>query len=181
LDDPVDDPVDMDQLDVDPTVDGEFAEECADDPHPDPEWVEPAPPTESEERTFDAFNASTWNFKPAPTPWYRTGHAAPVIVAVSIAVVALIVSVVLLAFRGSSDAETVPASETSTVPTSSTAPSTTSDVPLPPPPPPPPPPPTASEIERAPVIVRQQPRPTKKPEINVTRLPMSVSPQKPSR
>jgi hypothetical protein len=31
------------------------------------------------------------------------------------------------------------------------------------------------------VIVRQPSRPTKKPEQNVTRSPMSVSPQKPSR
>ena len=25
---------------------------------------------------FDAFNATTWHFKPAPTPWYQTRQAS---------------------------------------------------------------------------------------------------------
>ena len=167
MDDPVDDPVDTDELPVDPPE--------------NVEWLEPAPPTEATERTFDAFNESTWNFKPAPTPWYRTGRSRAVIVAVSLAVIALVVSGVLLAFRGSSGEHTIPANgpDTSTAPTTATAPPTTAaESPLPPPPPPPPPPPTASEINRAPIVERQQ-QPKKKPEINVTRTPMSVHPQMP--
>ncbi|MCW2519338.1 MAG: hypothetical protein JWR46_1957 [Mycobacterium sp.] len=199
--DPVDDRVDTDQLavvppenDEAPTADAEFGylfdadqpevvDEYADEPIVVPEWVEPAPPTEAEEQTFDAFNATTWNFKPAPTPWYRTGLSLTVIVALSIAVVALVVSVVLLAFRGSPAEENIPANApgTSTAPTTETAPVATSEEPPPPPPPPapPPPPPTAAEVSRAPVYQRP-PQPTKKPEINVTRSPMSVHPQMPS-
>lgn len=60
------------------------------------------PPTAAEEQTFDAFDSSTWNFKPAPTPWYRTGSTPVLVAAVSVAAVALVVSVVLLAFRGTS-------------------------------------------------------------------------------
>jgi hypothetical protein len=204
VDDPVDDGVDTDQLAVGPPEDGavpaadtefgylfdadqpEVVEEYVDEPTVAPEWVEPAPPTEAEEQTFDAFNATTWNFKPAPTPWYRTGLSLTVIVALSIAVVALVVSVVLLAFRGSPAEENIPANApgTSTAPTTETAPVATSEEPPPPPPPPappppPPPPPTAAEVSRAPVSQRP-PQPTKKPEINVTRSPMSVRPQMPS-
>ncbi|MDP9167724.1 MAG: hypothetical protein M3O32_16950, partial [Actinomycetota bacterium] len=51
----------------------------AEDPYPQPEWVEPPPPTEAEEKTFDAFDARTWNFTPAPMPWYRTGPTAAVV------------------------------------------------------------------------------------------------------
>ena len=178
LDDPVDEPVDTDPLAV------TRSDDYPDDPQPHVEWVEPPPPTEAEEQTFDAFDSRTWNFRAAPTPWYRTGPTAVVVVAVSVAAVALVVSVVLLAFRGTSGEQTAPSDETSSAPSSPSAPTTTSDEPLSPPPPlppPPPPPPSASEIERAPVIVRQPSRPTKKPEQNVTRSPMSVSPQKPSR
>jgi hypothetical protein len=212
VDDPVDDRVDTDQLAVGssengaaPAADAEFGylfdadqpeveaggqhteivDEYADEPTVAAEWIEPAPPTEAEEQTFDAFNATTWNFKPAPTPWYRTGPSLTVIVALSIAVVALVVSAVLLAFRGSPAEENIPANapETSTAPTTETAPVATSEEPPPPPPPPAPPPPppappTASEVSRAPVYQRP-PQPTKKPEINVTRSPMSVRPQMP--
>ncbi|BDX29647.1 hypothetical protein TUM20985_01940 [Mycobacterium antarcticum] len=198
VDDPVDDTVDTDQLAVDqpgdveaPAADGDFGylfdepdEVAAAEVRDGPEWVESAPPMQSQERTVDAFNAfdaSTWNFKPMPTPWYRTGKSLAVLVVVSLAAITLVVSGVLLAFRGPSNDEPVPTRDTSTAPTPSTAPSTTRNVPLPPPPPPPPPPPSASEIQRAPVAERRPPRPTKKPEINVTRSPLSVSPQKPSR
>ncbi len=50
---------------------------------------------------FDAFNDNTWRFKPAPTPWYRTGQAATAIIAASAAVAAIVVAGVLLVFRGS--------------------------------------------------------------------------------
>jgi len=90
LDDPVDEAVDTDRL----------ALARSEDPEPGVEWIEPPPPTAAEEHTFDAFDSRTWNFKPAPTPWYRTGGMPVVVVAVSVAAVALVVSVVLLAFRG---------------------------------------------------------------------------------
>ena len=35
-----------------------------------------------DEDRFDAFNANTWHFKPAPTPWYRTRLASIAMVAV---------------------------------------------------------------------------------------------------
>jgi hypothetical protein len=202
LDDPVDDPVDTDRLSVDtpddvdaPATDGEFGylldeqdyskfhQVEHEDVPADPAWTEPPPPPG--ERTFDAFNASTWNFKPSSTPWYRTGRTPTVLVAVTVAVVALVVSVVLLAFRGSSEDDTAPVKspDASTAPTTATAPPATSAEPPPPPPPPPappPPPPTASEIDQPPVYQRpQQRQPTRKPEINVTRSPMSVKPQMP--
>jgi hypothetical protein len=134
---------------------------------------------------FDAFNANTWHFKPAPTPWYRTRQAVGTIVAVVIAVVALVVSVVLLVVHGSPDDENVPATDSSTAPTSTVPTMTTSAVPPPLPPAPPPPPPPVAENERPPLVVRQPPSPTKPPEFGVTRTPVtrspiSVSPQRPS-
>jgi hypothetical protein len=214
LDDTVDNPVDTDQLAVGQPVDdgapeatGEFGYLFDEPEYIDPvaefddqsevaferedepaaEWVAP-PPLDPTEHPFDAFNAGTWNFKPATVPWYRTRSAIVALVAASLAVVALVVSVVLLAFRGSSGDEKVPApTETSTAPTTETVPVITSELPPPPPPPPPSPPPppplppSASEIERAPVIIPRQPTNTKKPEFNVTRSPLSVSPQMPKR
>lgn len=206
LDDPVDDPVDTDELaeaqaDVvtPPDADGQygylFDDAAADPPHPSTaaeppllpnepaagEWVAP-PPLDPEDHRDDAFNGGIWNFKPAPTPWYRSGHSRVVLAAVSLAVIALVVSGVLLAFQRSSGEQTAPnpAETSSAAPTTETAPATTSELPPPPaPPPPPPPPPAASEIQRAPVYAPPN-RPSRKPEINVTRKPMSVAPQKPS-
>lgn len=134
--------------------------------------------TPHDERPFDAFNANTWRFKPAPPPWYQASSARLAIAAVVIALVALVVAVVLLAFRGPSE-NTVPSRETSTAPATSTPTTVTARTSaLPPPPPPPPPPP-----EPAPAGggggggQRVEPRQTKKPEINVTRNPLSVRPQ----
>ena len=68
---------------------------------------------------FDAFNDNTWSFKPAPTPWYRTGQAATAIIAASAAVAAIVVAGVLLVFRGSgSTVDQVTSSVTPTAPTS---------------------------------------------------------------
>jgi hypothetical protein len=131
---------------------------------------------------FDAFDANTWHFKAPPTPWYRTRQALIALVAVSAAVVALIVSVVLLAFRGGSGTEDTPATDTSSTPTTAAStPDTTSALP-----PPPPPPPETSASPSAPPPVYNRPRgeqrPTKQPEIGVTRTPVtrtqiSVAPQ----
>jgi hypothetical protein len=139
---------------------------------------------------FDAFNVNTWSFKPAPTPWYRTKQALIAIIAASAAVAAIVVSGVLLVFRGPAGTvddgpggtvDEVTSSVTPTAPTSAQpAPVATSAAPEPPlPPPPPPPPETASPVNTAPTYEapRVQPRQTKGPEINVTRSPISVAPQ----
>jgi hypothetical protein len=146
------------------------------------EWGHPErqpEPTPSDGR-FDAFNASTWNFKPAPPPWYDSTQAKLAIAAVSLAAVALVVSIVLLLFQGSSGEDSEPSPTTTTAPTTTTVSSEA------PPPPPPPPPPTSQTPEQAPVIVRprQPTRQSNKPEIGVTRTPVtrspiSVSPQRP--
>lgn len=120
---------------------------------------------------FDAFNANTWNFKPAPPPWYDSPRAKLAIAAVSLAVVALVVSIVLLLIEG-------PSGDRSPAP--STAPTTTATTPTSsetPPPPLPPPPPTAKTQEQAPVIRTRQPsRQRDRPEIGVTRTPVTRSP-----
>lgn len=136
-------------------------------------------PQPVEDTRFDAFNVNTWNFKPAPKPWYRTGPALIALIAATIATVAIVVAVVLLAFRGPSggdESTTVPA----TTPTSaapSPSPTPTSRPPAPPPPPPPPPAATAdAPANRAPTYRTQRPRQTKEPEIGVTRTPQTRSP-----
>jgi hypothetical protein len=129
---------------------------------------------------FDAFNVTTWSFTPAPTPWYSTKQALTAIIAASAAVAAIVVSGVLLVFRGpGGTVDEVTSSVTPTAPTSAQpAPVATSAEPEPPLPPPPPPE-TASPVNIAPryEAPRVQPRQTKGPEFNVTRSPMSVAPQ----
>jgi hypothetical protein len=144
---------------------------------------EPAPYRGGSEGRFDAFDANTWNFKPAPPPWYDSIQAKLAIVAVSAAAVAMVVSIVLLLLPDSSGEDDDPSSSTSTAPTTTTTTVTSSALP---PPPPPPPPPTSETPEQAPVIVRprQPTRQSNKPEIGVTRTPvtrspLSVSPQRP--
>jgi len=133
---------------------------------------------------FDAFNDDTWSFTPAPTPWYRTKQAMTAIVAASAAVAAIVVSGVLLVFRSDGGtANDVTSSVTPTAPTSAAPVQVASSEVPPPPPPPPPPPETASPVNQGP---RSNPvvesRPTRAPEIGVTRtpvtrLPISVAPQ----
>jgi hypothetical protein len=130
---------------------------------------------------FDAFNDNTWSFSPPPTPWYRTNQALTAIIATSAAVVAIVVSGVLLVFRGpANNVDQVTSSVTPTAPTSAASvPVATSAEPEPPLPPPD----TASPVNTAPRYnPTYQPRPTKAPEIGVTRtpvtrLPISVAPQ----
>jgi hypothetical protein len=134
---------------------------------------------------FDAFNDNTWSFRPAPTPWYRTKQAMTAIVAASAAVAAIVVSGVLLVFRGSDSTMNDNSSVTPTAPTS-VAPVQVASSQAPPPEPPPPPPPTetvASPVNPGPGSNSTYgPQPTKAPEIGVTRtpitrLPLSVAPQ----
>jgi hypothetical protein len=129
---------------------------------------------------FDAFDHNTWRFTPAPPPWYRTKQALTAIVAASAALVAIVVSGVLLVVRGPANVDGVTGSVTPTAPTAAgPVPMATSEQP----PPAPPPPPTASQVNTAPTYYpTYQPRPTKAPEIGVTRTPvtrepLSVAPQ----
>jgi hypothetical protein len=125
---------------------------------------------------FDAFNNSTWSFKPAPPPWYRTKQALTAMVAASAAVVAMVVAGVLLVFRGpAGTVDEVPSSVSPTAPTSlEPVPVATNTEPPPPLPPPPPPPET---VNSAPTYnPAYQPRPTKAPEIGVTRTPVTRAP-----
>jgi hypothetical protein len=166
---------------LDPESSGELFGDPYTDQHDDP-WVDQY--TDPDDDCFDAFNANTWHFKAAPPPWYRTRQALIALAAVAAAIVALVVSVVLLALSGPSDTDKTPATDTSSTPTTAAStPDTTSA--LPPPPPPPPPPPETSASSVAPPVYngpRYQPRPSKPPEIGVTRTPVtrtqiSVAPQ----
>ena len=120
---------------------------------------------------FDAFDTKTWYFTPAPTPWYRTKQAMTALIAAAAAMVAIVVSGVLLVFRAPGNTDDSTTSVTPTAPTSAApaerstdershrraqhrqrsaiaAPSTTLAPPLPPlspPPPLPPPPPPPAE------------------------------------
>jgi hypothetical protein len=136
---------------------------------------------EPDDDRFDAFNANTWQFKAPATPWYRTRQALFALAAVVAALIALVVSVVLLVVHGPSDTDETPATNTSSTPTTAAStPDTTSALP----PPPPPPETSASPIAPPPVYNRPrgEQRPTKQPEIGVTRTPVtrtqiSVAPQ----
>jgi hypothetical protein len=124
---------------------------------------------------FDAFNNSTWSFRPAPPRWYRTKQALTAMVAASAAVAAIVVAGVLLVFRGpAGTVDEVTSSVTPTAPTSAEpVPLATSAEP----PPPLPPPEAASTVNTAPTRNPAfQPRPTKAPEIGVTRTPVTREP-----
>ena len=126
---------------------------------------------------FDAFNNNAWTFTPQPTPWYRTRQALTAIIAAFVAMAAIVVSGVLLVFRGPDhNVNDVTSSVTPTAPTSA-APiplATTEEKPSPLPPPPPE---TASAENTGPAYSPTvQPRPTKAPEIGVTRTPVTRSP-----
>ena len=124
---------------------------------------------------FDAFNNNSWRFKPPPPPWYRTKQAVTAILAASAAVAAIVVASVLLVFRGPAHTvDQVTGSVTPTAPTSAEPVATSAE---PPPALPPPPPETASSVNTAPRYnPTYQPRPTKAPEIGVTRTPVTRSP-----
>jgi hypothetical protein len=195
-----DDPADADGLTSDDAVLEVQPAGELDSPRDDL-WDEPGDnfwdnqPDPDDNGHFDAFNVTTWSFKPAPTPWYRTKQALTAIIAASAAVAAIVVSGVLLVFRGpGGTVDEVTSSVTPTAPTSAQpVPVATSAAPEPPLPPPPPPeaaspgtaapetaaPETALPVNTAPTYEapRVQPRQTKGPEINVTRSPISVAPQ----
>jgi hypothetical protein len=147
--------------------------------------------------SFDAFDANTWYYEPAPTPWYRTKQAMTAFIAVAASTVALVVSGVLLVFRVPSTAGDETPLVTPTAPstaaptqmaTSAAPPPPQAPPPQAPPPQVPPPQTSAAPIDVAPAETYRPrsplPRTTKEPEIGVTRTPvtrspMSVAPQRP--
>ncbi|MDT5005931.1 MAG: hypothetical protein QOJ24_3107 [Mycobacterium sp.] len=139
---------------------------------------------------FDAFDENTWDedFTPVSvTTWHRSSQARTLMIASAVALSAIVVSVVLLVFRGSPAADEPAPTESPPPPTTPLATATataTVEQPPPEPPAPPPPPPEPSVVNEAPAVIRPtvRPRPTKQPEIGVTRtpvtrLPISVAPQ----
>jgi hypothetical protein len=142
----------------------------------------------SDDGSFDPFDERTWYFEPAPVPWYRSKQALTALIATAAAAVAIVVSGVLLVFRGPGSGADVDA----TTPVTPTAPSTvassvaSSESASSPEPPPPPPPETSAAPAEPPAQTYQPqaPRSTKEPEIGVTRTPvtrsqLSVAPQRP--
>ena len=126
---------------------------------------------------FDAFNERTWTFDPDPTPWHRTRLAVTALVATSAAAVALVVAAVLLVFRDApaDEVSTPEPSVTQTAPTSAAPPEAITSA-APPPQPPPPAPTSASRIYTPPPERSRPARPSRKPEIGVTRAPATRSP-----
>jgi hypothetical protein len=128
--------------------------------------------------------SSTLTFKPAPTPWYRTGRGLVVLMgAIGVVVVLSVVPMLLRDSAPGLDEPTdappttaVPAPSSVRPPSDSAVPTLTSR-PAPSPPPAPPPPPPAQET---PVYVPRYQAPSSeaaKPEIDVTRAPISVAPK----
>jgi hypothetical protein len=127
---------------------------------------------------FDAFDENTWDedfTAVSTTPWYRSPQARTLMIASGAALSAIVVSAVLLLFRGPPAADH-PAPADSSTPVTTPLATATSE--MPPPPPPPPPPPEPSVVNDAPAVVRPtvRPRPTKQPEIGVTRTPVTRQP-----
>jgi hypothetical protein len=140
---------------------------------------------------------TTLTFKPAPSPWYRK---MPVVLAlIAAAVVALLSAILPSVMRGPASAPEesagVPSPSTSGKPASASPPapagarptltSALAPPPIPPPPPSPPPPrpPSASAQDDAPAYTPYYPAPpdsspsqSNKPDIGVTRAPISVAP-----
>ena len=195
-----DDPADVDGL---TSHDRDFEAQSAEELDPPPSdpgddlWDDPAdnfwdnqPDVDDDPGRFDAFNVNTWSFKPALTPWYRTKQALTAIIAAAAAMAAIVVSGVLLVVRGddspvdSTVNEVTSSLVTPTTPTSAApaevASSEEPSSPAPPPPPPPPPPvqeTVASPVNPAPRYTpTYAPRPTKAPEIGVTRTPVTRQP-----
>ncbi len=133
---------------------------------------------------FDAFDENTWDedFSPVATaPWYRSPQSRTLLLASAAALSAIVISVSLLVFRSPSVGnDDTPVQHATTAVTTPLA-TATSEKPVPPPPPPPPPPappPEPSTVNEGPAAPRPtlRPRQTNKPEIGVTRTPVTRSP-----
>jgi hypothetical protein len=159
-----------------------------------PREVAPAPPTPTRRSSTSTVNTwtvngqlrasdtSTLTFRAPPEPWYHAKHARIALIAVVAA--AAVVPIALLAWPDSSPTNPAPATSvapppTTTQPALSSAPPTPINLPPPPPPPAPPPPPpdtgTAPTYDQ-PYWTPSAPEPTKKPDVDVTRAPISVAP-----
>jgi hypothetical protein len=155
--------------------------------------VGPAPPRRAPTATVNtwtvngqlrASDSSTLTFRPPPEPWYRTKQAGIALLVVAAA--AVIVPIVVLAWPDSSSPAPGPSTSVAPQPSaaqpSSSAPAPTPinlPPPLPPPPPPPPPPPEdtgSAPTYNEPDWTRPAPEPTQKPNVDVTRAPISVAP-----
>lgn len=136
---------------------------------------------------FDAFDENTWDqdFTPvSASPWHRSTQARTLLIASAAALSAIVISVSLLVFRGTPAGDESSPTSTTAVTTPLATATSTRQPPPPPPPPPPSPEPEPSAVNEAPVVIRPsvRPRPTKEPEIGVTRtpatrMPISVAPQ----
>ena len=174
---------------------GEPAVHVVEEPYVAPREVAPAPPPPTPRASTSTVNTwtvngqlrasdtSTLTFRAPPDPWYRAKPAKIALAAVATA--AVLVPIVLLAWPDSS--ATGPGPTTSVAPQPSTtqpafssAPPTPINLPpLPPPPPPPPPPPADTGTEPTydqPYWTPSAPEPTKGPDVDVTRAPISVAP-----
>ncbi len=117
-----------------------------------------------------------------PVPWHRTTPAMLAMVAITAAVVAIVVCAVLLVSRQSHGPGDTPApSLTSTAPTTTATAPETSAAP-PPPPPPASSPPQPTDTASAVIVPTNPPRPPAKPpetggiRTPITRSPISVQP-----
>ena len=112
-------------------------------------------------------------YRPPPRPWYRDPQAITAVGAIGVAVLAILVSTILLLVRPQRGPSTVvgpatPARTTTSAPTTIAGPAA----------PPPPPPSGAVTPGTVPVVVapREPPGPSRSPEFNVTRTPVTRSP-----
>jgi hypothetical protein len=150
--------------------------------------VRAAPSSSRESRLSDS---GAWDFKVSSDHSRNRRKVLAIAGAVLVAAAAVVGVVVLIRSPGSpvEPSTTVAPSAPSAPPApTNSAPVLTTQAPLPPPPPPgppPPPPPTAEELN--PPVNRQYtpryqaPQETSKPEINVTRAPMSATPPPPPK
>ncbi|MEU0498884.1 hypothetical protein [Mycobacterium sp. NPDC006124] len=133
-------------------------------------------------------NSGAWEFKTS-TPAPRRPPRAAMFAAAVLAAAAVVAGVVMLmAGPDGDEASPAPSSSSSAPPVPSSAPAVATVAPVPPPPvlpPPPPPPPPADAVP--PVVTRdytpsyQTPDTPKKPQQNVTRVPLSATPPPPPR
>ena len=139
--------------------------------------------------TMPAF--TTLTFRATPEPWYRTNAAK--LVLLGIGLTAAVTSLVVLFWPTSSPAPQDTGTTTAPAPSPSASPTPTQSASLqppapaelppgaglpPPPPPPPPEPPPAPPQQQQPQYYPRYNEPTeqKKPQVDVTRAPISVAP-----
>jgi hypothetical protein len=156
--------------------------------------IDASPPEAEGRRTFSYAQpfmdrrpgsaGSSLTFKPAPTPWYRTRRA--LFVPVAVIAVAVLLSIISMLLRSPAPEDPTTVTPT-TAPAPSSVPPTSNDVtatltsqpapPAPPPPATPPPPPAQDAPAYQPRYQAPAESPAPKPEIGVTRSPISVSPK----